>query len=310
LNIHYHTYQSNAHKPVITIGAFDGVHLGHLEILNRLKQIAGKENGETMVVTFWPHPRHVLHGDQSLKLLNTLEEKKQLLEKSGIDHLVVLPFTPEFSRLSSYDFIRKYMVEMLRVHHFLLGYNHHLGKDREGNYDMISRYAKEFGFGITQVEPQLVDSEKVSSTKIRSALAEGNVSLANKYLGYNYPLTGIVSKGKQLGRKIGFPTANIEINESYKLVPKDGVYAVWVYISGKTHKGMLNIGYRPTVDPAIHTKTMEVHILDFEEDIYDRSITVEFIGRIRDEIKFPGLEALKNQLAQDKKAVSEILSVK
>ncbi len=309
MRIHTDFTNYNAINPVVTVGAFDGVHLGHLEILKRLKQIADETSGEAVVVSFWPHPRHILNAHLSLKLLNTPSEKNVLLKNAGIDHLVIIPFDSSFSDLSSSQFIKSYLVERLKVKNILMGYNHHFGKDRQGNIDLIRQYSVEFGFKVNQIPPHIIENEKISSTKIRHAIAEGEIEFANKLLGYHYLITGNVVEGKKLGREIGFPTANIRIDEEYKLIPKDGVYAVKVTVNNVIYKGMLNIGYRPTVNADIISKTLEVHILEFYEDIYNQQITIEFVAKIRDEIKFPGLSALKAQLELDKRVTGDILSL-
>lgn len=308
MKIHRSFSDYAVNKPVITVGAFDGVHLGHLEIINQLKQLAQVQGGETVIVTFWPHPRHVLQGTHELKLLNTISEKEELIRKAGVDHLVILPFTSDFSRLSSSEFINEFLVEKLKVHQLLVGYNHHFGRDREGNFNVLKEYAQKSEFQINQVAPLSVDHEKVSSTKIRHALAEGNVSQANRFLGYRYMISGEVVLGNRLGNTIGFPTANIHLSEDYKLIPKDGVYAVTVRVSSASYKGMLNIGHRPTVNSNIKAKTLEVHLLEFEGDLYNKQISVEFVERIREEVKFPDITELQKQLNRDKSRVLEILS--
>lgn len=294
-------------NPVVTIGAFDGVHRGHQEILKRLKLKATEYDGCSVVISFWPHPRHVIQKDHLIKLLNTPEEKRDLLESFGIDYFIELPFTADFAKIDSRTFIQDYLVGRYKMKYFLLGYNHHFGKDRLGNIITIQKYAKEFGFGVDQVEPFNLEGENISSTKIRHALVDGKIDLANRYLGYSYSISGSIVKGKMLGRTIGFPTANIYISEDYKVIPKDGVYAVKVVIEDVLYSGMLNIGYRPTVNTDKKSKTIEVHILDFDKDIYDKRITVKFLHRLRDEMQFTGLDNLKKQLSEDKQRVKEIL---
>lgn len=309
MRVHNDFTTYNPINPVVTVGAFDGVHLGHLEILKRLKQIAAETSGETVVVSFWPHPRHVLNAHLSLKLLNTPSEKNVLLKNASIDHLVIIPFDSNFSDLSSDQFIKNYLVERLKVKNILMGYNHHFGKDREGNIDLIRQYSVEYGFRVNQIPPHIIENEKISSTKIRHAIANGAIDFANKLLGYHYMITGEVVEGQKLGREIGFPTANIRIDEEYKLIPQDGVYAVKVSVNNAIYKGMLNIGYRPTVNANNVSKTLEVHILDFDEEIYNQQITIEFAAKIRDEIKFPDLNALKAQLEIDKRVTWDIISL-
>lgn len=295
-------------NPVITVGAFDGVHLGHQEILKKLKSTATQVNGTAVVLSFWPHPRHVLQSVDALKLLNTREEKRQLLSEHGVDYLIEIPFSSEFASIDAKTFIRDYLVERYKMHYFLVGYNHHFGKDRLGNFEQIRKFAIEYGFETGQVPPLEIEGEKVSSTKVRNAINHGNVKLANKFLGYPYSLSGTVMKGQMLGRTIGFPTANVAVPESFKLIPKDGVYAVLLKYKGNEFKGMLNIGHRPTVNKDIHSKTIEVHIFDFNQDIYGEQVTVSFVDRIRDEVKFSSLDNLKANLHQDMVNAKAILS--
>ena len=305
--IHTNLNNLNIKKPVLTIGVFDGVHKGHISILTRLKKLAEEKDGESVVLTFWPHPRIVLEKDvDSLRLLNNIDEKKYLLTKTGIDHLIVLPFTKEFSELTACEFIEEYLVKKIRVEHLVVGYNHQFGKDRKAGYDFLSKCAAQFGFKIEKLDAKLVDNDRVSSTKIRGFLQSGELDVANKYLGYDYFISGNVVEGNQIGRKIGFPTANIKIPEPYKQVPKDGVYAVRVKMNGDSYFGMLNIGSRPTIEPVLRTKNIEVHIFGFNKKIYNQTITVSFVKRIRDERKFNSLDELKKQLEQDKIEIKQI----
>lgn len=284
---------------IVTQGTFDGVHVAHKVILNRLKQIARQKNGETVVMTFEPHPRMVLFpDDHGLKLLHTLDEKIAALEAEGIDHLLILPFTREFSRLSSVQFIRDIIVNRIGTKVLVIGYNHRFGKNREGSFEHLKEYSGLYGFEVEEIPEQDIDEVSVSSTRIRKALEEGDVKQASRYLERPYYITGTVIKGKQLGRTIGFPTANIAVNETFKQIPADGVYAVKVFINSRTIYGMLNSGVRPTVDGLTHT--IEVHLFDFNEDIYGQSIVVHFVDKLRNEMKFPSLEALTNQLEKDK----------
>lgn len=294
-------------KSIVTVGAFDGVHRGHQAILRRLVSKAKEISAEPLVVSFWPHPSHVI-GSKPLRLINTLEEKKHLIGSHGIEKLVIIPFTPDFSKLSALDFIKNYLIGQFSMKYFLVGYNHHFGNDRLGDINVLKQYGKELGFEVEKAGPVEIGDEKISSTKIRQALLDGNVELANSYLGYTFFLNGIVSRGQMLGRTIGYPTANIQIDYDYKLLPHDGVYAVKVEIEGKYYKGMLNIGHRPTVNTDKLLKTIEAHIIDFDQDIYGHQITVHFVKRIRDEIKFPDLDSLKAQLANDKLQVINFLA--
>jgi len=308
--VHTDLNNFNIQNPILTIGVFDGVHLGHKRVLNRLKEIAREREGESVVLTLWPHPRIVLDKDvESLRLLSNIEEKKHLLSKTGIDHLIILPFTEEFSRLAACDFIEEYLVKKIKVKHLVIGYNHQFGKDRKAGYDFLKECADKFGFSIEKLDAELIDNDRVSSTKIREFLTSGHLQIANKYLGYDYFISGNVVQGNQIGRKIGFPTANIKIPEPYKQVPRDGVYAVRVKLNSDSYFGMLNIGSRPTIEPAPRLKNIEVHILNFDKKIYNQTITVTFVKRIRDEKKFDGLEELTKQLQQDKKRVMKIFNL-
>lgn len=307
MKVHHNFDNYIVQQPVITTGVFDGVHKGHVEILERLKKSASKINGESVIVTFWPHPRLVLNQDNSIKLINTLDEKLFLFEKSGIQHVVIIPFTEEFSKLSSHQFMEDIMVNKLKVNHLIVGFNHHFGKGREGNFELMQQYSKQFGFTLEKLDAQLVENEKVSSTLIRNALNDGDVTSANKYLGYNYSITGKVMEGRKIGRTIDFPTANIKVNHDFKLVPKIGVYAVEVTVSGTNYPGMLNIGYRPTVETNSVQVTIEVHLINFNGDLYHKDLTLIFKQRIRNEVKFDSLEQLKQQLNADKAEVIKIL---
>lgn len=304
----------NVENPVVTTGTFDGVHLGHRTILNRLKEIAVRNKGETVLLTFFPHPRMVLYPDDNdLKLLNTQDEKIKLLEKTGIDHLIIIPFTKEFSRLTAVEFVRDVLVNKIGVKKLVIGYNHHFGRNREGTLEQLKEYAPTYGFEIEEIPAQDVDNVNISSTKVRDALLDGDVQTANSYLGYDYFLNGTVIKGSRVGQTLGFPTANIEVEEKYKLIPADGVYAVKTELDGEIHNGMLNIGVRPTLNPdgsghGERKKSIEINIFDFDDDIYDQRLTVYFKARIRDEKKFDDLEALKKQLLIDKEKSISLLA--
>lgn len=288
-------------NPVVTTGTFDGVHLGHQKIITRLKDAAREENGETVLLTFSPHPRMVLFPDDNeLKLLNTLPEKTELLEKYGIDHLIIYPFTKEFSRLTSIEFVRNILVNSIQTKRLVIGYNHHFGRNREGSFEHLKEYGPLYGFEVEEIPAKDIDHIQVSSTKIRNALLIGDVKTATSYLGHTYTLTGTVVTGKKLGRTIGYPTANLHINDQYKLVPGDGVYAVKVKHKNLFYGGMLNIGNNPTVEGK--GKSIEVNIFDFDEIIYGDEATIYFLERLRDEVKFNNLEELKIQLAKDKEA--------
>lgn len=291
---------------IVTTGTFDGVHIGHQTILKRLVEVARKENGESVLITFFPHPRMVLQKDLDIKLLNTVSEKIALLSKTGIDHLLVFPFTKEFSRISSIDFVRDILVNKIGTKKLVIGYDHQFGRNREGSFQHLVEYGPVYGFEVEEIPAQDIEDTAVSSTKIRKALTEdGDIKTAGKYLGDLYHLSGIVVGGKKLGSKIGFPTANIKIEEDYKLIPKDGVYAVQLEIDKQFYKGMLNIGKRPTVDGS--TRTIEVNIFDFSREIYNHEIKLCFVDRIRDEHKFEDLDALKVQLDKDMVKALELL---
>lgn len=285
-------------KTIVTLGTFDGVHLGHAAILKKLTQNTQNGTFESTVLTFFPHPRMVLQGKSDLKLLNTINEKIELLEKIGIDNLIIHPFDEKFAELDAEAFVSTILVDQLRVQKIIIGYDHRFGKNRTANIDDLISFGTQYGFEVEQISAQEIDAISISSTKIRTALEEGNIQLANEYLGYRYFLSGTVVKGKQLGRTIGFPTANISLEEDYKLVPQNGVYIVRVEIDGKTIYGMMNIGFNPTVQGK--KKTIEVHLFDFDTDIYNCKIQVAILQRIRSEKKFESVEVLKDQLKKDK----------
>ncbi|GAA4080263.1 bifunctional riboflavin kinase/FAD synthetase [Flavobacterium cheonanense] len=288
----------NNKKSVVTIGTFDGVHIGHKKILERIIFNAKELNCESVVLTFFPHPRMVLQDNSVVQLLNTVDEKTLLLEKTGIDNLIIHPFNQEFSRLTAEEFVKEILVNQLNIRKIIIGYDHRFGRNRTANINDLIVFGKEYGFEVEQISAQEINDNAVSSTKIRNAILEGNITLANNYLGYNYFFSGIVVKGKQLGRTIGFPTANIKINEDYKLIPKNGVYIVKSNYDKKTIFGLMNIGTRPTVDGT--NQTIEVFFLDFDKTIYDKTLTIEIIEFIREEQKFDSLNDLKNQINEDK----------
>lgn len=305
----YHSISEfqNVSRPILTTGTFDGVHFGHKIIIDRLKEIAKNQNGETVLLTFSPHPRMVLFpDDHNLQLINTLDEKIKLLEQAGIEHLIIHPFTMAFSRTTSMQFVRDIIVNELNTHKLVIGYNHHFGRNREGSFEHLKEYAPLYGFEVEEISAQLIDDVSISSTKIRNSLLSGDVSKAADYLGYNYPLKGQVIEGQQIGRTLGFPTANLKVLDGSKLIPKDGVYAIHVEVKRQTFKGMMNIGNNPSLISKKHS--LEVHIFDFDSDIYDEQIEVRFIKRIREEISFDNLDALKIQLEQDEDTAKAILS--
>ncbi len=292
--------------PVVTVGTFDGVHLGHRKIISRLKEIAREKGGETVVITFDPHPRAVIYPDSwNLKLINSPLKKIELLEKNGIDHLVILPFTGEFANMTSYEFIRQILVDGINMKWIVVGFDHHFGKDRLGNHHSLHDFGRSLDFEVEEVSPMYIDGVAVSSSKIRNALNEGDIRKANRYLGYTYSIQGKVIPGYQVGRKMGFPTANIEVDDSLKLITANGVYACRIQWKGKEFNGMGNIGNRPTLDRNDHT--VEVHIFDFNHEIYGDFLIISWVDRIRDEIRFASLDALREQLEKDKDTALSIL---
>ena len=289
----------SANKPtIVTIGTFDGVHLGHKKILEQIVENAHSQNCESLVLTFFPHPRTILQADSEMKQLNTLAEKTNLLSALGIDNLVIHPFDAAFSRLTAEEFVKQVLVDTFKIKKIIIGHDHRFGRNRTANIDDLIEFGNKFGFEVEEISAKQINEVSISSTKIRNALTEGNIELANNYLGYNYSLTGIVSKGKQLGRTIGFPTANIKIVEEYKLIPQNGVYIVQSNLDGIMYHGMMNIGTRPTVDGT--TQTIEIHFFDFQKELYNQKITISLLHRMRSEQKFESVDALKKQLDKDK----------
>ncbi|MEL7221694.1 MAG: bifunctional riboflavin kinase/FAD synthetase, partial [Bacteroidota bacterium] len=292
---------------VLTIGSFDGVHCGHQQLLARINRLAKERDGESIVITFHPHPRLIVYPkDKSLQLLTTIDEKVALFEKYGVDNVVVVPFTVEFSQQSADEYIEKFLLEKFNPSVIVIGYDHKFGLNRQGDIDYLKWHSEKKGFALEEIEPQEVDEIAVSSTKIRNALQEGKVAAARRWLGHAYQLTGRVVHGQHLGRQLGFPTANIKLEDRHKLVPVGGIYAVQVTHTSKTYGGMLYIGSRPTI-AGINEQVIEVNIFDFEENIYDQELTIHFIDHIRNDQEFTGLEALKAQLAKDKVSAQDIL---
>lgn len=291
---------------VVTVGTFDGIHRGHQEIIRRMQELARQNGGETILVTFDPHPRQVLNNIQGeLKFINTQKRKLNLLAGFGIDHMIIIPFTKEFSKTSSEDFIRQFLVEKIGVKKLIVGYDHHFGRNREGNYEKLKGLGQQWGFDVEEIAAKYVGEVAVSSTKIRNALARGEVSEANEMLGYPYSITGIVVEGNKIGRTIGYPTANIEIQDEFKLIAAGGVYYCKIELEGKSYQGMGNIGTRPTV--GINGLVTEVHIFNFNRNIYGKEITIFFLDRIRDEHKFSNLEELAAQLRKDEQTIHELM---
>ena len=298
-------YQST-NKTFVTIGTFDGVHKGHQKVIKQLTKTAHKNNADSVLLTFFPHPRMVLQKDLNIKLIHTINERIQLLEKIGLDILIIQPFTQEFSRLSAIEFTRNILVNKLNVSKLVIGYDHHFGKNREGNFEQLEEYAHTYNFKLKKISQKDVNNIAVSSTKIRKAIENGEMQKANNYLGYNFILTGEIVKGKNLGEKIGFPTANLHIKESYKLIPKTGAYVVKSTINNKTVFGMMNIGFRPTVNG--ENQTIEVHFFNFNENLYTKTIQIEVLSFLREEQKFDSIEALKNQLFNDQQKATKIIN--
>ena len=290
-------------KTIVTLGTFDGVHIGHNAILDKICKVAKHENLESIILTFFPHPRKIVSNNYDIKLLNTIEEKSVLLEKIGIQNFIIHPFDKTFSELSPREFVTQVLVEKLNIQKIIIGHDHKFGKDRAADFNDLINFGKGFGFEVEEISAQQINEVSVSSTKIRNSLLEGNISLANEYLGYPYVLTGNVVKGNQLGRTIGFPTANIEIPEEYKLIPKNGVYIVTANVLDQNVFGMMNIGVKPTLGE--NKLSIEVHLLDFDKDIYNQKIQVNLLERLRDEQKFESFEALKCQIELDKQNTIE-----
>ncbi len=288
-------------NPVLTTGTFDGVHLGHVSILKRLNDLSEACNGESVLFTFFPHPRMVLFpDDNNIKLLNTPSEKIKLLEQAGVKHLIIFPFTKEFSRLTALEYVRDILVNKIGIKKLVIGYDHHFGRNREGNINNLIELGSLYNFEVEEIPAREIDNINISSTKIRAALNQGKIDDANKLLGYHYMLSGIVVNGNKIGRSIGFPTANIKIPDAHKLIPADGVYVVKVSLQHQTYYGMLNIGVKPTLQN-FNYKSVEVNLFDFDKDIYDEVINIEFLHRLRNENKFNSLNELRQQLTNDKK---------
>jgi riboflavin kinase / FMN adenylyltransferase len=292
-------------KTIVTIGTFDGVHVGHKKIIEKILKATQNSDFESVILSFFPHPRMILNLNSDVKLLNTIAEKSILLEKLGLQHLIIHPFDEAFANLSAEEFILEILVKKLNIHKIIIGHDHRFGKNRAANINDLIVFGQKYNFEVEQISAKEINEVSVSSTKIREALIVGNIDLANKYLDYSYFLTGKVIKGKQLGRTIGFPTANIQILENYKLIPKVGVYIVKSFLNNHWVFGMMNIGFKPTFDE--QTISIEVHFLDFDGDLYNQEIQVSILKHIRDEQKFDGIESLKSQLENDKKITLDFI---
>lgn len=287
-----------AKKTILTLGTFDGVHLGHRKILEKITQNTDSRGKyESLVLTFFPHPRMVLQGQSDVKLLNTISEKIELLDKIGIQNLVIHPFDESFSRLTAEEFVKNVLIDQFNIQKIIIGHDHRFGRNRTANIDDLIKFGKQYNFEVEQISVQEIKDVSISSTKIRTALTEGNMALANEYLGYDYFLTGTILEGKQLGRTIGFPTANLKIEEDYKLIPRNGAYIVKSNINQKTVFGMMNIGFNPTLGE--ENLSIEIHYFDFEADLYNQKITVSLLQYLRPEKKFESVPLLKEQLEKD-----------
>jgi riboflavin kinase/FMN adenylyltransferase len=294
-------------KTIITVGTFDGVHVGHAKILEKLTQDTRNSDYESLVLTFFPHPRMVLKSQSEIKLLNTIDEKIVLLTKMGIDNLVIHPFDEKFSELTAEEFVKKVLINQFNIHKIIIGHDHRFGRDRVATINDLIIFGTEHNFEVEQISVQEIDAVSISSTKIRNALREGNMDLANEFLGYEYFITGIVTKGKQLGRTIGFPTANIQLEEEYKLIPKNGVYIVKSKLNHETVFGIMNIGYNPTLEGK--NLSIEVYFMNFEGDLYGQKIQISILQYLRPEQKFDSIALLQQQLEQDKQSAVDYIKV-
>ncbi|WP_177761265.1 bifunctional riboflavin kinase/FAD synthetase [Flavobacterium sp. I3-2] len=293
-------------KTVLTLGTFDGVHLGHQSILNKIIESAHHADEESLVLTFFPHPRMILEQDSDIKLLNTIQEKADLLNKLGLDLLVIQKFDNSFSQLTPEDFVKQILVDIFNVKKIIIGYDHRFGKNRAADIHDLIAFGKKYNFEVEEISAEEVNHVSISSTKIRTALQQGNISLANEFLGYEYFLSGTVKKGRQLGRTIGYPTANVYVDEKYKLIPAIGVYAAYAIVDEVKYFGMVNVGTNPTISE--NSLTIEINIFDFDQDIYDKQITIGFIDKIRDQKKFDSLDYLKSALANDKLVTQKLIT--
>ena len=292
---------------ILTIGTFDGVHLGHQKVLERLTNSAKENNLESTVLTFFPHPRTILNPNKPLKLINSVKERTELLNRSKVDNLIIHPFDKNFSELDPEKYVVEILVKKLKAKIILIGYDHKFGKNRTADITDLKIYGKKYGFKVIEIKAKEISNIAISSTKIRKAISEGNISTAKKYLGYDFSLSGKIVHGKSIGRTLGFPTANIEVKEEYKLLPKNGVYLIQSVINHNKYFGMMNIGIKPTIKES--SKTIEVNFFDFEGDLYHKNIEVNIKKFIRDEIKFDSLELLKSQIQKDKINCNSIIDI-
>jgi riboflavin kinase / FMN adenylyltransferase len=307
MQVHYgfESYK-NIKNPIVTVGTFDGIHFGHQKIIQRLQNIAKKNNGESVLLTFDPHPRKVLLNDQGLKLIHTVKEKINILEQLGLDHLVIYPFTIEFSKFSAKRYIDDLLIQKLGTHTLVIGYDHHFGNDREGNIDLLKKHEKSNPFNLEEIKAHEIEEIKISSTKVRRAIEKGNIHMVRDYCGHFYEFSGEVVHGNGIGKTIGTPTANIKVNSNEKIIPLDGVYAVICQIKDANFKGIMNIGYKPTL-VAGQKRTIEIHLFNYQRDIYGQDLRAKVIERIRDEVKFNSLKDLKSQILNDNEKAKKIL---
>ena len=297
---------SSKKESILTIGTFDGVHIGHNKILKRLIQDSKKNNLSSLVMTFFPHPRMILNKSHDIKMIDTIDEKINLLEKTGLDNLIIHPFDNNFSKIRAKEFVEEILVKKLKIKEIIIGYDHKFGKDREASVEDLKKFGKDYMFTVKEIPAQEIDSIAISSTKIRNAILNGEIEKCNKFLGRNFILTGKVVYGDGLGKKIDFPTANIEIKETYKIIPKNGVYLVKTKINSNTYFGMMNIGIRPTVGGP--NKSLEIHFFNFKDNIYGKNVSIEIIKKIRDEEKFSSIDQLKIQLKKDEQFCLKLIN--
>ena len=293
-------------ESILTIGTFDGVHIGHNKILTKLVEESKKNNLSSLIMTFFPHPRMVLQKSQEIKMIDTIDEKIHLFEKTGVDNLIIQPFDENFSKIRAKEFVEEILVKKLKIKHIIIGYNHRFGKDREASVDDLKKFGLNYMFTVEEIAAQEIHSIAISSTKIRNAILKGEIKKCNEYLGRNFMLTGEVVHGDGLGKKINFPTANIEIPETYKIIPKNGVYLVKAIINSEIYFGMMNIGGRPTIGG--ENKSLEIHFFNFKDNIYNKTFSVEIICKIRDEEKFSSIDELKIQLKKDEQFCLKLIN--
>jgi riboflavin kinase/FMN adenylyltransferase len=297
---------SSEKESILTIGTFDGVHIGHNKILTKLVEESKKNNLSSLIMTFFPHPRMVLQKSQEIKMIDTIDEKIHLFEKTGVDNLIIQPFDENFSKIRAKEFVEEILVKKLKIKHIIIGYNHRFGKDREASVDDLKKFGLNYMFTVEEIAAQEIHSIAISSTKIRNAILKGEIKKCNEYLGRNFMLTGEVVHGDGLGKKINFPTANIEIPETYKIIPKNGVYLVKAIINSEIYFGMMNIGVRPTIGG--ENKSLEIHFFNFKDNIYNKTFSVEIICKIRDEEKFSSIDELKIQLKKDEQFCLKLIN--